>query len=164
MTECEQFFGRLLDLCEGRGVDGRPHPPRHAVEQFRAHYGLPPLTAYPDPDEPPSDSGTEQNLFPTTGPGAKLEEIFVQIGVPYYEDCGCRAYARQMDGWGIQGCRERFDEIVTRLRVTADKYSMLQRFEAVIRAASTGLAFRLNPFDPFPSLLEEALRRAEQDV
>lgn len=34
MADCEKFTGRLRDLCEGRGRDGRPDPPTHAVVAF----------------------------------------------------------------------------------------------------------------------------------
>ena len=50
MKECSQFPGRLRDLCEGRGLDGRGDPPRYAVEAFRAQQGLWPLGSEPYPE------------------------------------------------------------------------------------------------------------------
>src|SRR5690606_21696263 len=38
--ECEQFVGRLRDLCEGRGQDGRPDPHPKFVDAFRKQHGL----------------------------------------------------------------------------------------------------------------------------
>lgn len=40
MTECEKFKGRLRDLCEGHGRDGRPNPPRKYVDAFREQHGI----------------------------------------------------------------------------------------------------------------------------
>lgn len=40
MNDCEQFKGRLKDLCLGRGLDGRPNPPRKAVRRFREQHGI----------------------------------------------------------------------------------------------------------------------------
>lgn len=57
MNECEQFPGRLRDLCEGRGRDGRGDPPQYAVDAFRAQQGLWPLGAEPYPGGVPRVPG-----------------------------------------------------------------------------------------------------------
>lgn len=36
-------------------------------------------------------------------------------------DCGCKEYAAQMNRWGIEGCEERFEEIVDRLTDQASR-------------------------------------------
>lgn len=41
--ECDKFPGRLRDLCEGRGRDGRKHPRLADANAFRQKNGLPPL-------------------------------------------------------------------------------------------------------------------------
>lgn len=171
MKLCEKFVGRLRDLCEGTGRDGRPHPSREASDEFRGRYGLAPLSD--DPQVRALQLAEEGdvavvatpnpawNLIPATGPGRELEAIFEQLEIPYKESCGCAAYARQMDLWGVAGCREHFDEIVERLRMNAEKYTLWEQFKAAGRALQTGLAFHLNPLDPFPGLVKEAIRRAE---
>lgn len=59
-SECVKFSGRLRDLCEGRGLDGRPDPPVRAIVKFRNQNGLTPL---PEPPRsggpPPSPPNTE---------------------------------------------------------------------------------------------------------
>jgi len=171
MTICEQFIGRLRDLCEGTGRDGRAHPTREASKEFRAQYGLLPLSD--DPQVRASQLAEEGdatfvatpnpawNLMPATGPGRELEEIFEQLEITYKESCGCAAYARQMDLWGVEGCLEHFGEIVDRLRTNAAKYTLWEQFKSAGRALHTGLAFHLNPLDPFPGLVREAIRRFE---
>jgi len=171
MTICEQFIGRLRDMCEGTGRDGRAHPTREASDEFRARYGLAPLSD--DPQVRASQLAEEGdvavvatpnptwNAIPATGPGRELEEIFEQMEIAYRESCGCAAYARQMDLWGVAGCTEHFDEIVERLRTNAAKYSLWEQFKAAGRALQSGLVFHLNPLDPFPGLVNEAIRRAE---
>ena len=59
-TICEQFPGRLRDLCEGRGRDGRLDPPPEASHRFRESYGLPPLSVsrYPRARAVECDSAT----------------------------------------------------------------------------------------------------------
>ncbi len=39
-NECTKYPGRLRDLCEGKGRDGRPDPPCYAVDAFRTSEGL----------------------------------------------------------------------------------------------------------------------------
>lgn len=167
---CEQFVGRLRDLCEGRGRDGRPDPIPEVSAQFRIQFGLAPLSE--DPDERSRQLDEEGvvasanpawNLMPATGPGRKLEEMFQELKIEYQEACGCAAYARQMDAWGVAGCRENFEEIVKRLRTNAAKYSLWDKWRAAGHALWSGLAFHVNPLDPFPGLVAEALRRAEAD-
>jgi len=97
------------------------------------------------------------------GPGRKLEEIFAELGIPYREGCGCRLFARQMDVWGVDGCRTRFDAIVTRLRKSAGRYSFRDRLTAGRRALRSGFVFSLNLLDPFPGLVAEAIRRSEAE-
>ena len=43
MTECEQYKGRLRDLCAGVGFDGRPNPTQGACDRYRATIGLSPI-------------------------------------------------------------------------------------------------------------------------
>jgi len=41
--ECEQYKGRLRDLCAGVGFDGRPNPTQGACDRYRATIGLSPI-------------------------------------------------------------------------------------------------------------------------
>lgn len=167
-TICEQFPGRLRDLCEGQGRDGRPDPPLNVTQRFRAQYGLSPLSD--DPVERSRQLAEESDVIislsrPSSqelsrGPGRKLQDLFQQLAIEYREDCGCPAYARQMDAWGVAGCQAHFDEIVERLRSNAAKYCLWDHISAGSRALWSGLAFQVNPFDPFPGLVTEAIRQA----
>jgi hypothetical protein len=68
---------------------------------------------------------------------------------------------RNMNSWGIEGCREREAEIADRLRDAYKETSWQQSLAAVSRSVRNGLAFRLNPLDPFTGLVREAIRIAE---
>lgn len=166
MNECDQFPGRLRDLCEGRGRDGRPDPPLFIVRAFRLQHGLSESPSLSDGEEDTEataalvDKSIDQSATPADGPGFCLEALFRQLEIPYREDCNCRQLARQMDVWGVDGCRAHFDEIVEHLRLNAEKYSFLQHVKAAALAVAAGLFGRINPVDPFPGLVEEVLRRA----
>jgi len=68
-----------------------------------------------------------------------------------------------MDAWGVAGCRQHFDEITGRFREYAKKYDWITKARAAALAVKTGLAFKLNPLDPAPGIVEEAIRRAVEN-
>lgn len=109
------------------------------------------------------DGGAEDRL--RRGPGGELARLLAEIGAePTSGKCSCAARAREMDGWGIDGCRERREEIKDWLREAYKGTSWRELFAAISAAAKSGLALRINPLDPFGSLLDEAIRRAEAET
>lgn len=38
--------------------------------------------------------------------------------------CGCKSYAKKMDKWGVEGCRDRYDRIVRYIRVKARRFGI----------------------------------------
>lgn len=62
MTDCNQFSGRLRDLCLGRGLDGRPDPRLEDVANFRRFHGL-------------SDTPSQQ---PTAAEPPQMPSVFVR--------------------------------------------------------------------------------------
>lgn len=65
------------------------------------------------------------------GPGTELLKIIPELFKS--NACGCYAYARKMDEWGVSGCEERFDEIVEHLLTQAAKLPLLGTFPTVNR-------------------------------
>lgn len=98
----------------------------------------------------------------TEGPGTELKAILATVGIVGNLGCSCKAMANRMNRWGAQGCQERLPEIVTKLRINAEKLGWLEMMKARGLAFSTGLAFQIDWLDPIPSLVEEAIRRATQ--
>jgi hypothetical protein len=96
------------------------------------------------------------------GPGTELTAIIKSLGIEASANCGCRAYAEQMDRWGVQGCLERHHQIAEHLRDQKDKWGWGAKFKAAGHAIFTGLAFKLNPVDPYPGLVREAINRAQR--
>lgn len=95
------------------------------------------------------------------GPGSQLWRLLEELGIEHQSDCQCLSHAEQMNAWGLSGCREHRDEIVAWMRQGQDRFGWQPKLMAAARAVATGLAFRLNPFDLFPDILDEAIRRAE---
>jgi hypothetical protein len=68
------------------------------------------------------------------GPGTELTELLKSYGIEEKSGCSCRAVARQMDQWGVDGCRQQknLDWIVERVKENAKKYSWFLRLPAMI--------------------------------
>jgi hypothetical protein len=97
---------------------------------------------------------------PGKGPGTELQKILKTLGINPKPSCDCNGKAAQMDYWGVAGCRENRDTIVEWMRAGQDKWGWTAKLRAAANAVTTGLAFQLDWSDPFPSLIDEAIRRA----
>jgi hypothetical protein len=152
-----EAFGETAEKKAGLGLNHavrewcKKHPAWHPVYRDDRQYGLTVLSC--DPHERTCDRG----------PGFELHQIFGSLGVEMQAGCSCRKRIKQMNAWGAAGCREHFQEIVDGLKKDQDKYSWGTKFRAAMGTVKTGLVFRINPLDPLPSLVEEAIRRTEAD-
>lgn len=97
------------------------------------------------------------------GPGEELHALLESIDIyPNQEQtCPCLVRARIMNVWGVDGCRNHFSLIVSWLEKDKDNYGWTTQLKAAANAVKTGLAFKINWLDPFPDLIDEAIRRAE---
>ncbi len=86
-------------------------------------------------------------------------KLLASLGVVTTNACSCKGRAKQMDQWGVQGCRSNRDEIVKWLQEEQDKRGWAATLSAAVMIAVNGLP--LNPLDPMGSLVDEAIRRAE---
>lgn len=93
------------------------------------------------------------------GPGTELTKLLKELGISP-KDCACDERAKAMNLLGVDGCRREFDTIVDWLRTEQFHASWRTWARAAGVAILTGLAFQLDPFDPAPGLLREAIRRA----
>lgn len=99
---------------------------------------------------------------PPGGPGTELKSLLAELGVGDANNCGCGSKAMQMDVWGVAGCRERRSEIVGWLAEQRRSRGWGATLAAATRALVFGAAFRLSFVDPLGSLVDEAIRRAEE--
>jgi hypothetical protein len=68
-----------------------------------------------------------------------------------------------MDAWGVAGCLTNRDQIIQWMRDGQSRWGWRDKLAAAAKAVQIGLAFKLNPLDPFPSLIDEAIRRADKE-
>lgn len=128
-------------------------------------YGLTVLSCH-EPERPPRPITPWPKGY---GPGTELKKILDGLGIQAPENCGCRATMRAMDDLGVDGCRDQFEMIVAKIRENADKWGwgklsgLAKMPRAGVRALLSGLAFKINPLDPIPGVVEQAIRAAEAD-
>lgn len=93
------------------------------------------------------------------GPGSELRSLLGLLGFRACQECA--DLAREMDRWGVEGCRLPENEavILARLREKAKEASFLSKVKAGLLGALRGVV--VDPRDPAPGLLAEAIRRHE---
>jgi hypothetical protein len=89
------------------------------------------------------------------GPGTELKRMTSLMGIPACK--ACHAYAAEMDGWGVAGCRDRFEEIVKHLEHQAARLGWFKWVQAGAKAVVLNLPKTAR------GLAEEAIRRAESN-
>lgn len=101
------------------------------------------------------------------GPGTELKTMLSDVGISPPDNCSCRTTMLEMDELGPEGCRLNRDEIIKRIEENAEKWgwgklSTMHSLAGVgIKSMLSGLAWKVNWLDPFPGLVDEAIRRAE---
>lgn len=96
------------------------------------------------------------------GVGSELWRLLDSLGIRHREDCPCLTWAERMNAWGPAGCRLARAEIITHIRASRAHYGWGDIAKAAALAITTGLAWHLDPTDPYGSLLDRAIHLAEQ--
>jgi len=116
------------------------------------------------------------------GPGTELKAILSSVGINPSANCSCNARMRTMDDWGIEGCKENFDTIVGWLEEKAAEWGWINAAEKAIpsspeihkltlaeklsigwKSLYSGIAFKVDWTNPYPGLVTESIRRAEEN-
>lgn len=65
------------------------------------------------------------------GPGTEQHKILTNtLGIPMKKSCGCSARMKQMDAWGVAGCRKQREMIIEWMRQGAEAWGWGQFFRA----------------------------------
>ena len=98
------------------------------------------------------------------GPGTELKAILRTLGINPGGSCDCNSKANKMDEWGVEGCRANRETILTWMREGQGRWGWKDKLAAAAKAVTSGIAFKLDWSDPFPSLIDEAIRRANDKL
>ena len=136
------------------------HPAWFVLAHIEKQFGYTVLGKLPD-DKP----ATLLQPWPVDdGPGSELKTMLRDLGLFERPNCGCNLRAQQMNQLGIEGCEQNIEMIAQWLRDGAKGWGWETGLGAMVKVAGnavlSGVAFRLNPLDPFPGLVKEAIRRA----
>jgi hypothetical protein len=112
-----------------------------------------------EPIQPPETIDVPDPGF---GPGTELTKLLADLGVSMKSDCGCKAMAKKMNVWGVDGCREHTHQIVAHLRRAAAKRDWHQKWSASVLVNAAFVGLRVNWLDPIPGLVDLAIQRAER--
>lgn len=100
-------------------------------------------------------------LAPADGPGTELTFILESLGIKSDGTCGCMSMAKQMNRWGVDGCKKNRKTIVDFLKTKQTTVKWKRILKAVPLAVWNGMTF-INPRDIAGSLVDEAVKRVEQ--
>ena len=92
------------------------------------------------------------------GPGTELHDLLESLGITDYSGCQCRKRMREMNAWGVAGCREHRAEIITWLKEAAAERGWGAKFDAALALCKQPW---WTAFDRYGSIVDEAIRRAE---
>lgn len=98
--------------------------------------------------------------LPAGRPGRELRLLLAEMGIKTDDACPCTSREQLMNLWGVTGCRDRREVIEGWLRQEASRLGWGAKIGGWLQAARTGLV--INPLNPAGSILDEALRRAEE--
>lgn len=132
-----------------------------------------------NPEDKPED---EIKAWPPGyGPGTELKKLLGELGINAGPNCGCNSRALEMDLWGVSGCERHFDTIVGWLQAGSEIWltkalqgedekkhvtwseRLRKKVSIAGKAIMSGVAFKLDPLNPYPGLVTESIKRAKEN-
>lgn len=104
--------------------------------------------------------GSGSLVYLNVGPGSELTDLIHSLGLKESSTCQCEKRKRQMNLWGVDGCRANRDTIISWLKEEYKKATPEQKRIAKRKAFKSGLWTKLWR-DPVAGLVDEAIRQAE---
>lgn len=117
--ECKHLKGRMRDLCDGHGYDGRPHPTQEASDSYRDSIGLAPIEVS-SPDENTSHSSGPRVMMkssPSTRDAPSVSQIGTTLSRLFRErvgqvPCGwCKSKIAALNQMTVESVLSRIDTL-----------------------------------------------------
>jgi hypothetical protein len=138
----------------------RRNPEWFIMEHNPQSWGLTVLSRVPE-DRP------AQEIFiwgPGFGPGTEAKKILSEIGIAENLGCDCNMKATIMDIWGIDRCRQERDTLIAWFEEGAPRWGWVDKVRAATNAALQVKTFFLKSTNPYASIVDESIRRAELNL
>ena len=99
------------------------------------------------------------------GVGTHLNLLLKEFGISA-DLCGsgCGSFAAAMDQWGVDGCRQNRDKIKERLLQKYKETTWMTSVNAAFQSVWSGNVFKMDILHPVDWLIDEAIRRAEDEA
>ena len=118
------------------------------------------------PDEPIEPWATWYGIG--EGPGTELGKLLNEIDIEPPEGCTCKGKAHKMNLLGVEGCREKIDELSQMMREGAEQWKWTEKIGAGMKLWMKHPRFAMkltaNMADPWPAIIEECCARAESKM
>ena len=97
------------------------------------------------------------------GVGSQLWRVLQRLGIQHRPECSCIILADIMNDLGPEGCcqPDNRELLLKLMQKNWKRYGWFDIAQASARSILTGLAFKVNPTDPLPGLLDYAIKLAE---
>ncbi len=118
-----------------------------------------------DPEQPaamPSRSATTLPAIPANRAGTEAMLLTKELGIEPKAGCTCGKLAAAMDTLGVEGCKLARDVLASKMKANAKQWSWLEKLSAGANAVASGIP--ISPLDPYGSVVDEAIRRAEYAI
>lgn len=110
-------------------------------------------------------TGATQPPAPAEGPGTELKKLLESLGVTMPPNCDCNAHMAEMNRNGVAWCQANRAKVMEWLAEGRKQTAWRTQLGAALRGVANGLtgSWSPNPTDPLGSLVDEAIRRAEEN-
>lgn len=98
----------------------------------------------------------------SSGPGTEMIALTEELGIESKPGCTCKSTAMTMDRLGVEGCRNRINELTLTVEANWESWGWKDKLRAVTKAAWKAAGLGVKPTDPVRSLLELAIERADK--
>lgn len=100
------------------------------------------------------------------GPGTELAAVLDILGIKMPDGCDCKKTMLKMNEYGVQGCREKFDEIVQKIKDNQERWGWKDKLGNWRAAGWNYMKHRelwrwVNPLNPIPGLVRFAIHLTE---
>lgn len=95
-------------------------------------------------------------------PGTEMLLLTSELGIEAPPGCGCKGMAVTMDKLGVDGCRERINELKLGIAANWDSWGWKDKLGAFKASAWKAVGLGISPTDPVRDLVEIAIERADK--